>query len=156
GLDSVGGVAGLNGSNAGGAVGVLGKTTAVPAAVSISTLNGPNGFIIPGGTPNDGLSYAPRAGAVHGDGSDAIPVSSVAADPNGITDAGQNYIAYGRPNFGANVALSSLLASNGGDGSAGYAINGFIPSGGSYIAPLGDVNNDCFADIRIAALFADV
>ena len=75
------------------------------------------------------------------------------ADPNGITDAGQSYIVYGRPSFGASLELASLLAANGGDGSAGYALNGFIASGGAttHIAGIGDVNDDGFADVRIAS-----
>ena len=47
---------------------------------------------------------------------------------------GQNYIVYGRPSFGARLELASLLAANGGDGSAGYALSGF-PSDSSALAP---------------------
>ena len=53
-------------------------------------------------------------------------VGASTADPNGITDAGQSYVVYGRPSFGASLDLASLLAANGGDGSAGFALNGFL------------------------------
>jgi hypothetical protein len=156
GLDTAGGVVGLNGSNAGGAVVVFGKSTTFPATLEISALNGSNGFVVRGVSPNDYLAEASAAGDVNGDGYDDLILSATSADPHGITDAGQSYLVYGRPSFGADLNLASLLASNGGDGSAGYALNGFLPSGGSgFIAAIGDINNDGLADVRIGALNAD-
>ena len=73
------------------------------------------------------------------------------ADPNGITDAGQSYVVYGRPSFGASFDLVSLLAANGGDGSAGYVLNGFLARPEHRPAGIGDVNGDGFADIRVGA-----
>ena len=55
GLDSVGAAVGPGGSNAGGAVVVFGKSTAFPAAMSISSLNGSSGFAmhgLPAGDPS--------------------------------------------------------------------------------------------------------
>ena len=78
---------------------------------------------------NDYAGYASAAGDVNGDGYDDIITDFVSADPNGITNAGQSYIVYGRPSFGASLELASLLAANGGDGSAGYALNGFVVDG---------------------------
>ena len=69
------------------------------------------------------------AGDVNGDGYDDLLLGAVDADPNGITDAGQSYVVYGRPSFGASLDLASLLAANGGDGSAGYVLNGFLAVG---------------------------
>ena len=111
-----------------------------PATLGISTLDGSNGFIIRGVNPSDEGSNASRAGDVNGDGYDDIFVGTVAADPHGITDAGQSYLIYGRPTFAANFELSSLLAVNGGDGSAGYVINGFLSSSGSYIAAPSEIS----------------
>ena len=109
-----------------------------------------------GATAGDYAFKGSAAGDVNGDGYDDVLIGAGAADPNGITNAGQSYIVYGRSSFGASFQLSSLLAINGGDGSLGYALNGFIPystgSGlGLYVTGLGDINNDNFADVTYRA-----
>ncbi len=63
---------------------------------------------------------------------------------------GQNYIVYGRPSFGARLELPSLLAANGGDGSAGYSLSGFPELFGA-CQGIGDINHDGFADVRIGS-----
>jgi hypothetical protein len=156
GLDSVGGVVGMNGSNVGGAVVVFGRTTTFPSKLVITSLDGSNGFAIRGVNPGDSVGTVSGAGDVNGDGYSDMLLASTTADPHGVTDAGQSYLVYGRSSFGTNFELSSLLAANGGDGSAGLVLNGFAPSGQLNVAGLGDINGDGFADFRVAALLADV
>lgn len=131
---------------------VFGKPSAFSAALEVSTLNGSNGFALFGVAASDSAG-GPVAGAgdINGDGLGDLIVGAATADPNGITDAGQSYVLYGRRSFGANLNLSSLLAANGGDGSAGFAINGFLAGQNTRPAAIGDVNGDGFADIRIGA-----
>ena len=120
------------GASVGGNYIICGKTTAsagpFPAVVEVSALDGSNGFVIYGAAADDLANKGSAAGDVNGDGYDDILIGADNADPNGITNAGQSYIVYGRSSFGASFQLSSLLAAGGGDGSLGYALNGFIPS----------------------------
>ena len=117
------------GASVGGSYIIFGKTTATagafPAVLEVSALNGSNGFVMYGANASDFAKYGSAAGDVNGDGYDDILIGAGEADPNGITNAGQSYIVYGRSSFGASLELASLLAANGGDGSLGYALNGF-------------------------------
>ena len=134
---SADGLDGPGGANVGGAYVIFGKNTATagpfPAVLEVSALNGTNGFVMYGVTANDFTGIASAAGDINGDGYDDIITETGYADPNGITDAGQSYVVYGRPSFGASLELASLLAANGGDGSAGYALNGFSVSAGQLL-----------------------
>ena len=142
---------------------IFGKTTATagafPAVLEVSALNGSDGFVLYGANTGDYAKYGSAAGDVNGDGYDDILIGAGDADPNGITNAGQSYIVYGRSSFGASFQLSSLLAVNGGDGSLGYALNGFNPTTTNqeavYVAGLGDINHDGFADVGIGRYSAD-
>ena len=131
---------------------VFGKTTAFPAVVEVNTLNGSNGFALYGVAAYDtaGGNVA-GAGDLNGDGRDDMIVGADTGDPNGVTDAGQSYVIYGRQSFGPNLNLASLLAANGADGSAGFAVNGFLSGQNTRPIGIGDINNDGFADIRVGA-----
>ena len=91
----------------------------------------------------------------NGDGFGDVLVGASSADPNGLTDAGQDYVVYGRPSFGASLSLASLLATSGGDGSAGSVVNGFLAGQRIRPAGIGDVNGDGFSDLRFGAEFDD-
>ncbi len=142
----------------GGAYVLFGKNGAFPATFELSTVNGSNGFVMYGVSASDFAKSPGAAGDVNGDGYDDVILTSYYPDPNGITNAGQTYIVYGRPSFAASLELASLLAANGGDGSAGYALNGFVAAPTStitYVAEIGDINDDGFADVRIGCVEVD-
>jgi hypothetical protein len=130
---------------------VFGKTTSFPADIEVNTLTGGNGFAIYGVANSDAGAPLGRAGDVNGDSLSDLVVAAPSADLNGVIDAGQSYVIYGRRNFGANLDLGSLLAANGGDGSAGFAINGFLTGQNTRPTGIGDINNDGFDDIRVGA-----
>jgi hypothetical protein len=120
--------------------------------IEIASLNGFNGFALIGVAAIDHTG-GPVAGAgdVNGDGLGDLIVGAATADPNGITDAGRSYVVYGRRNHAPSFNLSSLLAANGGDGSAGFVVNGFQAGQNTRPTALGDINGDGFADIRVGA-----
>jgi hypothetical protein len=141
-----------SGVRSGAAYVIFGKTSAYPAVIEVSTLNGANGFTMYGNVASSSIGQTVAgAGDVNGDGFADLVVGAPTSDPNGITDAGQSYVVYGRPSFAPSLNLDSLLAANGGDGSAGFVINGFLASQTTRPAAIGDINGDGYADLRIGA-----
>jgi subtilase family protein/cadherin-like protein/Big-like domain-containing protein/FG-GAP repeat protein len=156
--------AGTNGQYAGESYVIFGEATGIPAEIEISSLLGANGgdgstgFVLNGISADDYSGYSvSNAGDVNGDGFGDILISSPYADPNGSL-SGVSYIIFGKAtNFSAEFELSSLLAANGGNGSAGFIINGtdvFDYSGYS-VSTAGDVNGDGYSDLLIGAYGAD-
>ena len=131
---------------------IFGKTSPFPAVLEVSTLVGLNGFALRGIATNTASNSPPVSGAgdVNGDGYDDILIGSLYADPNILVDAGQGFLVYGGPSFGSSLDLATLLSSNGGDGSLGFALNGFVPGDrAGYVAGIGDINGDGYADVHI-------
>lgn len=75
----------LNGPNSGGAYAVFGGSGGFATSISLSTVDGSNGFRLSGAVP---YVYAggsvSGAGDVNGDGVDDLPVGASGADPNGL------------------------------------------------------------------------
>jgi Ca2+-binding RTX toxin-like protein len=140
-------------SDAGQSYVVFGSNSGFAAGLDLSTLNGSNGFAINGIAAIDGSGGSvSRAGDVNGDGFDDLIIGAGAADPNGITQAGQSYVVFGsNSGFGAGLDLSTLNGSN------GFAINGIAAydGSGSSVSSAGDVNGDGFDDLIIGANGAD-
>lgn len=135
---------------------IFGKAAFSPI-IEVATLDGVNGTAFQGVAAFNNLGESvSSAGDFNWDGYDDILVGSRSASPNGIASAGQSYLVYGGPRFAANFELSSLLASNGGDGSNGIAFNGFQSGATAFrVNGIGDVNSDGYSDLRIGAPYFD-
>jgi len=87
-----------NGINRAGQSYVLfGSNSGFGASLSLSTLNGSNGFAINGIAASDQSGFSvSSAGDVNGDGIDDLIIGARSASPNGITYAGQSYVLFGQ------------------------------------------------------------
>jgi hypothetical protein len=84
-------------SSAGQSYVLFGSNSGFGASVNLSTLNGSNGFAINGIAAFDSSGNSvSSAGDVNGDGIDDLIIGAVAADPNGIINAGQSYVVFGQ------------------------------------------------------------
>ena len=89
---------------------------------------------------------------MNGDGFDDILIGARDADPNGIYNAGESYVVFGKAGgFSSSIDLSSL------DGSNGFVLNGIdeFDISGFSVSSAGDFNGDGFDDILIGARDAD-
>ncbi|GAB5436660.1 beta strand repeat-containing protein [Falsiruegeria mediterranea] len=132
---------------------VFGSDTGFSASLSLSGLNGSNGFRIEGIQYGDrnGISVS-SAGDVNGDGFDDILIGASGADPNRQSSAGESYVVLGtNTGFSASFSLSDLNGSN------GFLIQGIDVGdfSGASVSSAGDVNGDGFDDIIIGAYRAD-
>jgi Ca2+-binding RTX toxin-like protein len=128
---------------------IFGKSSGFSASLNLSSLNGTNGFTINGINPFDSSGNSvSSAGDVNGDGFDDLIIGAKDADRNGIINAGQSYVVFGRASgFGSSFNLSSLNGTN------GFVINGInsFDNSGNSVSSAGDVNGDGFDDLIIGA-----
>ena len=122
-----------------------------PASLTLSDLNGPNGFAITGGDAATG-GAVDGGRDVNGDGVADLLIGAWAADPHG-TDSGEAYVLFGAPGLGSGGAVS-LAALN---GSNGFVMRGYGDRAhtGVVLAFAGDVNDDGFEDMILGAPQAD-
>ncbi len=130
---------------------VFGKARGFSAALTLSALNGANGFTLSGVADNDfsGGSVS-GAGDVNGDGVDDLIIGASDASSGG-NNRGASYVVFGkRTAFSAALALSSL------GGSDGFVLTGAADGDGSgnAVSAAGDVNGDGIGDVIIGAFGA--
>lgn len=118
------------------------------AAVSLGSLNGSNGFKIPGVADGQNMGNAvSSAGDVNGDGFDDILIGSFHAAGGGA-DRGAAYLIFGKhTGFTASFDVTTLNGTNGG------VFNGVGDSdeAGASVNSAGDVNGDGYGDFVIGA-----
>jgi hypothetical protein len=82
---------------------VFGSNSGFGANLNLSALNGSNGFAINGIAAGDSSGYSvSSAGDVNGDGFDDLIIGAIFASPNGISEAGQSYVVFGRASTATN------------------------------------------------------
>ncbi len=116
--------------------------------ISLSSLNGTNGFKLDGENNNDysGCSVS-TAGDINGDGILDLLIGAYGYSSG--SREGRSYVMFGGPGVGSNgtIALSNLTGANGFklDGENSVDLSGFS------VSVAGDVNADGHADLLIAA-----
>ncbi len=121
-----------------------------PASINLADLDGRNGFVINGVSPNDVGSYSiSGVGDVNGDRINDI----IIGNPSANNYQGQSYVIFGKKlieDWPAQFNLADL------DGKNGFTINGIAIGDycGSVVSGVGDVNKDGLDDMLIAAQWA--
>ena len=138
-------------ANEGSSYVLFGRTQGFPATISLSNLNGGNGFRLDGVNSGDqsGESVS-GAGDINGDGIDDLIIGAPFADPV-IGNEGSSYVVFGQTApFASSVSLSTLNGSN------GFRLDGVGPSdsSGDWVSGAGDINSDGADDLIIGAPFA--
>ncbi|BBK33457.1 hypothetical protein STHU_40910 [Allostella humosa] len=137
-----------NGETSGGAYVVFGSSLGFTSSISLTTLDGSNGFALLGTTAGDQAGWSVSgAGDVNDDGLADVVVGAPGAGPNGAA-SGQSYVVFGSSaGFAATIQLSALNGSN------GFALNGGTSgdAAGEAVSDAGDVNGDGIDDLLIGA-----
>ena len=120
--------------------------------LELSTLNGEEGSVIFGSTPDRAGFSVSDAGDVNGDGVGDMIVGAPSADTSGSEDSGRSYVVFGRSGLSAaSIDLGSLNGSN------GFSLSGADvgDESGARVRSAGDVNGDGIEDLIIGARLAD-
>ncbi|MCI5097169.1 MAG: hypothetical protein MRY77_12715 [Rhodobacteraceae bacterium] len=131
---------------------VFGSGDGFAASLSLSDLNGQNGFRLEGIDANhrSGVAVAP-AGDVNGDGFDDVIVGAYPATSNGTGRGGESYVVFGSgAGFPASMSLADLNGQN------GFHLFGTDTAGllGWSVSSAGDVNGDGLADLIVGIVLA--
>ncbi|MHA7060039.1 integrin alpha, partial [Aquimarina sp. M1] len=120
-----------------------------PASFDIATLNGTNGFRIPGIDPGSQFGAETKfIGDINNDGFEDIALGVNNADINGLDLAGAAYII-----FGSNTGFPDVFDITTLDGTNGFAVEGLEGSTrmGDSVEGLGDINGDDIDDLAIGS-----
>ncbi|MGZ9202254.1 MAG: beta strand repeat-containing protein, partial [Caulobacteraceae bacterium] len=112
-----------------------------PAALSVTSINGTNGFRITGVASGDGLGVGIATGDVNKDGKADLILGAAQVDAGG-NNRGAAYTVFGSSSFGSTFDLTTLSGTN------GFTLNGsadFDNVGRVLVS--GDVNGDGFDDV---------
>ena len=122
-------------------------------SLSLSALNGTNGFVINGIDVSDRSGNAVSGGDINGDGFTDLIISAKQGDPGGNSGAGETYVVFGGASVGSGGSLNLSALS----GANGFVINGIDASdlSGTSVSNAGDVNADGIDDLIIGAERAD-
>jgi hypothetical protein len=134
----------LNVSNAGVSYVVFGKSGIGSFGnMTLSNLNGSNGFVLNGMTGSLGVYSISGAGDINGDGIDDLIIGA----PSANSGEGMSYIVFGQSGIGStgNMTLSSLNGNN------GFVLNGMGSGGSGIVSGAGDINGDGIDDLIIGA-----
>jgi hypothetical protein len=138
--------------NAGATYVIYGRADGAGLDISLSAINGTNGFRVTGVSGAFGSATAiSGAGDVNGDGVDDFIIGAAVADPNGVNGAGSAYVVFGRDStsgsaFPASFSLSSI------DGANGFRIDGAAALNRlGWSVSSADLNGDGRSDIIVAA-----
>ncbi len=143
-------------SSTGAAYVVFGRSS-FPSVFELSSLNGTNGFSIPGLATSSSLGVVVgKAGDINGDSLDDFYVGSPSVDIPGMDNAGATYIIFGKSSFGS-AGTPAALDLNTIQGTNGFVVRGSTASESfaSSVSFVGDFNADGFGDLAIAASGAD-
>lgn len=129
---------------------VFGSDAGFDARINLSTLDGTNGFVLPGLTAGDRTgTLIASGGDINGDGIEDMVISSPNAASGSPSGSGVTHVVFGsNTGFAASFDLSSL------NGSTGFTIAGTNnDTGGGTFA--GDLNGDGVDDLLVTAPQAD-
>ncbi|PZD73397.1 Hemolysin, chromosomal [Acaryochloris thomasi RCC1774] len=141
--------------NAGQSYVVFGHSSGFSSSISLSSLDGSNGFILDGLNPSAQVGHSvSSAGDINGDGIDDLIIGAPGAiNPESQEINGQSYVIFGDSSgFDSTIDLSSL------DGSNGFTLNGIDSNtnSGYSVSSAGDINGDGIDDLVIGAPFVNV
>ena len=129
------------------------RESAAELVINLSSLTGPSGFRIEGRSDGDQAGRSLHfTGDVNGDGLNDVIIGAPSAAPDGLQNAGEAYVIFGR------LANPTTLSLNDLNGTNGFRIVGvtFNDEAGSAVSGGGDVNNDGYDDLIIGAPGADL
>jgi hypothetical protein len=122
---------------------IFGSKYEFPSVINITWLDGKNGFVINGVSPNDQSgSSVSNVGDINDDGIDDVIVGASRA----LGFAGQSYVVFGnKSGFPAQFNITALNGAN------GFIINGFGSFAGVSLSRAGDINFDGISDFIIGS-----